>query len=308
MNSVKLGLIGAGRWGARYIATLRTLPGVRLACVASRNPATTALLPPGCALSTDWRELCRDAALDGVIVATPPALHAEMALAAMRAGRTVLIEKPLTLSAAEARDLRDEAARLGALVLVGHTHLYSAAYRELRRVGATLGALQRMDAEGGSRGPVRPDVSALWDYGPHDLAMALDLAGAEISSLRAWREARELSGGETVAIRLGFANGVEAAIRVSNIAAGKLRRFTATFERGTLVYDDLASVRLVLHADGAQSPVALEGSLPLANAVLAFRDAIAAKRRADSGLDLGVRVVEALESCTAALTAAEAAA
>jgi predicted dehydrogenase len=300
-GKVSLGLIGAGRWGARDIATLATLPGVRLARVASRNPATAALLPAGCKLGGDWRALCRDAAIDGVIVATPPALHAQMALEAMRAGKAVLIEKPLALSGAEARALRDEAARLGALVLVEHTHLYSEAYRELKRLGATLGALRRMDSEGGSSGPVRPDVSALWDYGPHDLAMVLDLADAEIGSLRAWREARAPSGGEAVAIRLAFANGAEAAIRVSNVARAKVRRFSAAYERGELVYDDLAPAKLTLRTGAAASPVALEASLPLANAVLAFRDAIAAGRRADPGLELGVRVVETIERCAAEL-------
>lgn len=303
MKGVRLGLIGAGRWGARYIATLRALPGVSLARVASGNPATAALLPPGCSLDADWRALCRDATLEGVIVATPPALHAPMTLEAMRAGKAVLVEKPLTLDAAEARALRATAERSGALVLVDHTHLYSAAYRELKRRAPMLGKLLRVESEGGNRGPVRPGVSALWDYGPHDLAMALDLAGAPVSGMKAQRDGQEPDGGEAVALRLEFANGVGAAIRVSNIETEKRRRFAAVCERGMLVYDDLASAKLVLRSGQADSPVALEASLPLTNVVLAFRDAIAGGRRSDPGLELGVRVVELLEQCSAALAA-----
>ena len=303
MKEVKLGLIGAGRWGARYIATLRALSGVVLARVASGNPATAALLPAGCVLGADWHELCRDPALDGVIVATPPALHAPMALEAMRAGKAVLVEKPLTLDATEARALRDEAARRGALVLVDHTHLYSAAYRELKRGAPSLGKLLRIESAGGNRGPVRPGVGALWDYGPHDVAMALDLAGAPVASLKARREGQAPDGGEAVALQIGFANGVEAAIRVSNIDAAKRRRFAAVCERGTLVYDDLAGAKLVQRVGSVESPVALEASMPLTNAVLAFRDAIAEGRRADPGLELGVRVVELLAECSASLAA-----
>jgi predicted dehydrogenase len=303
MSGVRLGLIGAGRWGARYVATLRALPGVVLARVASGNRATAALVPPGCALDADWQALCRDSTLEGVIVATPPALHAPMALAAMRAGKAVLIEKPLTLEAEEARALRAMAERRNALVLVDHTHLYSAAYRELKRRAASLGRLQRIESEGGNRGPVRPGVSALWDYGPHDLAMALDLAGAPLASLKARREGQEPDGGEAVALELAFANGVEAAVRVSNIETERRRRFTAVCERGTLVYDDLASAKLVLRAGGIETPIVLDASMPLTNAVLAFRDAIVEGRRSDPGLALGVRVVELLEQCSAALAA-----
>src|SRR5229473_890850 len=102
---VRLGLIGAGRWGRNYLRTIAATPGVRLARLASRNPDSVRLAPADCAVTPDWRDLLDRNALDGVIIATPAALHAEMALAAMDAGLPVLVEKPLTMDIAQARAL-----------------------------------------------------------------------------------------------------------------------------------------------------------------------------------------------------------
>ena len=81
---LRLGLLGAGRWGRNYIRTIAASAGVRLARLASRNPDSANLVPPDCVIFADWREMLDARALDGVIVATPPGVHAEMALAQCR--------------------------------------------------------------------------------------------------------------------------------------------------------------------------------------------------------------------------------
>ena len=75
-----------------------------------------------------------DPSVDAVVVATPVASHHEIALAALRAGRHVLVEKPMTATAAEARTLVDEAARRALVLMVGHTFVYSSAVRRMREL------------------------------------------------------------------------------------------------------------------------------------------------------------------------------
>ncbi len=181
---MRLGLAGAGPWGRRYIATIRDLPGQTLAHVASANPASATLVSSGCVVSTDWRALAVDHSLDGLIVATPPATHLEIALLAIAHGIPVLVEKPMTLSLADANLLAERARRACVLVMVGHTHLYSAAFRGLKSRGATLGALRETRSVGGNRGPYRSDTPVLWDWGPHDVAMCLELFGVAPDALR----------------------------------------------------------------------------------------------------------------------------
>ena len=153
---IRLGLIGAGRWGRNYIRTINGLPGVRLARLASRNPDSARLIPTGCSIFTDWREMLSSRDLDGVIVATPPHLHAEMAFAAIDAGLAVLIEKPLTLSVAEAHALRERARERGVLAMVDHTHLFNPAFRALKATRPRTEKFARSAAKPATTDPIAP--------------------------------------------------------------------------------------------------------------------------------------------------------
>ena len=292
---LRLGLAGAGRWGRNYIRTIAGLGELRLTRIASRNPQTAALAPADCRVVKDWRELIDASAIDGVIVATPPASHAEIARAAILAGIAVLVEKPLALCAADARAIRDLAVERRVLVLVGHTHLFSPAFRALKKLVARYGGVREIHGEAGNQGPYRRDVSVLWDWGPHDVAMCLDLMQqTPASAACAVRERSERDGGaaETVSIALSFPCGVPARILLSN-SIEKTRRFRVRCAAAEIVYDDLSPHKLLV--DGA--PVTLESDLPLTVAVREFAAAIAAGGTDHGSLNLGVSVVEVLESC-----------
>lgn len=309
---MRLGLVGAGRWGKRYIATMAAMDGVRLAHLVSGNPESATLVPSDCRLSSDWRVATTDRTLDGIILATPPVMHLEMALAAIANGIPVLVEKPMTLSADDARTLVDRAGRERVLVMVGHTHLYSAAFRELKSRGALLGDLLHTRSAGGNWGPFRPDTPVLWDWGPHDVAMCLDLfdaAPTRVDARRVVVEESERARGETIEIALDFEEGRQAQIRVSNLERTKQRCFEATFAGGTLVYDDLAAEKLVYRAapGAAGQALPLDASMPLTNELSEFCRLVTSGQRTDPSLELGLRVVQVLASCQSRLDLAEAA-
>lgn len=283
---MRLGLAGAGRWGRNYIRTIAGLGEMRLACIASRNPQTAALAPPGCRIVSDWRELIDASAVDGIVVATPPASHAEIARAAILKGIPVLVEKPLALSAVDAHAIRDLAVERNVYALVDHIHLFSPAFRALKKLAARHGGVREIHSEAGSHGPYRRDVSVLWDWGPHDVAMCLDLMQQAPAAAACTVQA------ETVGIALSFPCGVPARILLSN-SIDKTRRFRVRCAAAEIVYDDLAPDKLRL--DGA--PVAVESDLPLTVAVREFAAAIAAGGADRSSLDLAVTVVEVLQAC-----------
>lgn len=300
--ALRLGLIGAGRWGRNYVRTVASLPQVRLARLASRNPESARLVPADCAIFADWRELLDPRALDGVIVATPPRLHAEMAWRAIDAGLPVLVEKPFTLNVAQARSVRDRAVARGVLVMVGHTQLYHPAYRALKSMQPQYGRIREIRAEAGNLGPYRPDVSVLWDWGAHDVAMCLDLVGAMPSRAGATvveRKSVEDGIGETVEVEFAFPDGASASLRLSNLTQ-KRRRFAVACERALLVYDDLAAQKLVVTEGGGGRAIGIADDLPLGIAVSEFAEAIAARSRNTTSVELGVRVVEVLAACAQA--------
>lgn len=308
---IRIGLVGAGKWGKRYIDTLARIDGVELAHVGSANPDSARLVPAGCRISPDRRAVIEDRSLHGIVLASPPATHCELALAAIGAGTPVLIEKPLTLGSVDARSLAAAAAAQGVLTMTGHTHIFSTAFRALKAQGAALGTLLRTRSRGGNRGPVRPDATVLWDWGPHDVAMCFDLFDSAADAIRAWRVATQQLPdgiGEAIAIDLEFASGGRSEILVSNIEPSKRRIFEAFFERGTLAYDDLAEQKLVRRGVAAEveEAIAVDPSLPLDNLVKEFCTCVAERRSSHPSLDLGVRVVEVLEECQAQLERAPA--
>lgn len=296
---MRLALIGAGRWGRNYIRTIASLPDVELVRLASANPDSRALVPPGCAVEADWRAVVAAPDVDGVIVSTPPATHAEITLAAIAAGKPVLVEKPLTLDPAEAETIAAAARDAGATVMVDHIHLYNPAFRRLLELATTLGSIREIRGWAGNRGPYRPDSSPLWDWGAHDLAMIGRMLGTVPLNIRARHLERALVNGmtaENIELALTYPDGVAATCIVGTLM-DRRRDFMVHCTGGTLLYDDLAPVKLTL--DG--QPVEYGTESPLACVVREFTETTAGRRQPDDGLELGVAVVGLLARAGAAL-------
>lgn len=300
---LRLGLIGAGRWGRNYIKTIAGLEGMCLAALASGNPGSAHLVPGACLISPDWQAILDRRLIDAVIIATPPAVHARMATAAVERGLPVLVEKPLTLDSAEAVALRKFVAEHKGLVMVGHTQLFHPAYRKLREMLADYGPVRAIRSEAGNYGPFRLDTPVTWDWGAHDVAMCLDLLGTspQRTGLRlVERRAVENALGEIFDIELIFPGEVRAAIRIGNILP-KRRRFTAYTETAALIYDDFAPHKLTIapgtsddDMTASRIPVPLVEELPLSNAVRTFARAVETGATGLDSLDLGVSVVSIL--------------
>lgn len=302
---LRLGLIGAGRWGRNFIRTIASVQGVRLAALASGNPASRLLVQADCRIERDWRLILDRALIDAVIIATPPALHAAMAAAAVEAGLPVLVEKPLTMNLAEANFLRDLVAKRNGFMMVDHTHLFHPAYRRLKEELQASGAIRALATRAGNMGPFRREAPVLWDWGAHDVAMCLDLLGASPSELAARRievGRTEAGEGENIELCLGFA-GVEATIIIGNLMP-KCRRLAARTDGEIVVYDDLAEHKLTRYQGLAGWPTPLNAGqvlpvpvlLPLTQVVEDFAAAVAIGARASP--DLGVAVVQVLANCS----------
>lgn len=316
-NHIRLGLIGAGPWGRRYIPTIDRLPGVQLSRLASRNPKSRRLVDDACKIHSHWRDVVDAADVDGVIIATPPNLHGPMALAAVEAGLAVLVEKPLTLDLAEAENLLREARARQALVMVDHILLYSPAYRRLKELAAAAGpsskkaaeAIRAINSQNGNWGPFRANTPVLWDWGSHEVALCLDLMGRMPATVEARRtESQKVDGdrGETIDLELGFAHGMEAKITIGNLFDQRRRRLEVSLDTETLIYDDTADHPLSRRrpSSGKAKTLPVDDTPPLDCIVAEFTAAIGAGSRDISGLELGVDVVSVLARANRSLEAA----
>ncbi len=284
--------MGAGRWGTIYANAIARLPGVRLHWVCARRPQ--ALTPPLVPVVRDWREALDVPGTDGVVIATGPEAQPEILMAALDRGMPALAEKPLALSLAQARALHARWRETGSYVLVDHIHLFHPAYRKLREAIRAGGRVRSVRSAGGNVGPYRLGYSSLWDYGPHDVSLCLDLLGEplQVNSVEVI-EARGPNGEKAQNTRASLItpSGVPVEVACGNHVAPKVRRFEVETDRGVWVMDDLAVHKLTL--DGARVEIAPQAPLDQVIGAFARRDP------AHAGLDLALAVTEVLNAIEA---------
>ncbi|MGE3961916.1 MAG: Gfo/Idh/MocA family protein [Dehalococcoidia bacterium] len=299
---VRLGLVGAGRWGRVLLENIRRHPDTSLSWVASRNAETPALAGPGITVVPDWRAFA-DADLDGLVVATPAPTHAAIVLAAIEAGVPVLIEKPLCTSSAEARAILAAAEARGAVVLVDHTHVFHPGFPSLAHAVRRAGGPEWIATCGGQHGRRGGDVGALWDYGPHDLALALALLGDAAELTGAERTAAAEDGALEVLRLTLTSGGATADLCFGNALAEKQRWIAVGTPHGVYLLDDLAAQPLTRHPaspapgrpQGPGEPLEVEAGMPVERLLTEFVERIRGRRQPPGDLASAVRVVELLE-------------
>jgi UDP-2-acetamido-3-amino-2,3-dideoxy-glucuronate N-acetyltransferase len=259
-------LLGAGAWGLNWARTLHGVGALGMVC----DPSPAALAEvrrryPGLPTTAQASDVLGNPALTHVVVAAPAAAHFELALAALRARKHVLVEKPLCLRVEDGELLVRLAESLGRTLMVGHLLQYHpciARVRELVQSGA-LGKLLTITSNRLNLGRFRKEEDALWSFAPHDISVILSLLGDQMpESLRCVGSAslrREVVDSTLTVMR--FAGDVTAQIHVSWLNPFKEQKLTIVGRDGMLVFDDTKpwSEKLTLYRDYLSWP---EGEAP----------------------------------------------
>lgn len=287
---IRLGLLGLGRWGTNIIRTLTEFPNVEVVT-----------------------EAVDSAELDGVLIATPGSTHAEVAEPFIKKGLAVFVEKPFTTRLADAERLQKLAGESGAVVQVGHIHLFNPAYQAARKIILSKGMPRFVLFEGMNNGPYRDDMSAMWDWASHDVAVLLDLMGELPVSVQAWgfdllRPGKNLW--DTAAIRYTFLSGVAAMSIVSWLSPEKRKKITFVGGQDTVVFDDTVEEKVILykgmgpHVGGenierqepAVSHLEYSSAAPLKLELEAFIKAVQTRKVPVAGLQHAVDSVRVLDA------------
>ena len=269
---VRLSLIGAGQWGRVIARSLEEVPHTHLARLATRSAQRPPWLSPDCVMTSDASTAVTADDIDGVIIATPTSLHADLAMLAIRAGKAVLVEKPMTHTAESAQALLDLARSRGGIVRVNHIDLHNPAWKELKERLIDIGPVVGVELAFGGREPARDDVPPRWDWGAHPLALLFDLVGPP-TSVRAHHVAvRTTRSGliERVRIDLGFKGGVAATIATGNAFDIRRRRVAVHGQAASLVYDDNSRTKLTRLVDHVVEPLPISGGMALTCSLEAF--------------------------------------
>jgi predicted dehydrogenase len=236
----KIGLIGCGMWGqnlARNLAQLKVLAAVSDRC--GDKAAEFAIQFNNKNLDCD--AILTDPSIDGVVIATSAASHDKLAIAALKAGKHVYVEKPLSLTLGGAIKIANAAEKAGKRVMVGHLIRYHAAFCELQgHVSAgVIGRLRHIQANRLAMGRIRNTESVLFDLCPHDLSLILTLAGGLPNKIHCAGSSHVTDGVvDYLSSFLGFENGISAGMQTSWLSPLKEHKLTVTGTNGSMVFDD----------------------------------------------------------------------
>lgn len=244
---LRIGVIGYGYWGPNLARNFHHSPLWSLVRVADFQPArreAAARDCPGVETCADPEPILRAPDIDAVAIATPIATHFDLALAALRAGKHVLVEKPMTDDAGQAERLVAEADRRGLVLLVDHTFVYTEAVHWLTGFarGGQFGEPYYFDSIRANLGLFQRDASVLWDLAPHDLSILTAVLDRPVRSVAAFGASHAGSRVPDIAyLTLDLGDGCLAHFHVSWLSPVKVRRVLLAGSRKMVVFDDLES-------------------------------------------------------------------
>jgi predicted dehydrogenase len=247
MSLINVAVIGMGYWGPNLARNFAALPGVHLYSVCDVREEPLRRMGqqyPGTRLTTEYRELLDDPAVDAVVVATPAETHYALAKESMDTGKHVLVEKPLAMSASQCRDLIDLADQLGKVLMVGHVFRYNAAVQKLKSCieSGELGEVYYISSSRLNLGRIRQDINAMWNFAPHDISIITHLLGMMPSQVNARGFPYiQKSVEDVVFMTLFFPNGASASVHISWLNPRKVRTMTVVGSKKMAIYDDVSA-------------------------------------------------------------------
>jgi len=176
VRPIGLAVVGVGYWGPNLVRNFASSPHYRLiwVCDIDKSRAAQVLGPYSTVGPTDDLDVVlADDRVDAIAIATPAGTHRDIALAAMRAGKHVLVEKPLAATYTDGLRLVEEADRAGLTLMCDHTLCYTPAVRKIRELvhSGEIGDLHFFDSVRINLGLVQPDIDVVWDLAPHEISI-----------------------------------------------------------------------------------------------------------------------------------------
>lgn len=244
--TIGVAVVGYGYWGVNLARNVAAAPTTQLIGIADPGTDRLDLAAVNHQGATTWESLddaLDDERVDAVVLATPASTHVSLALAALEAGRDVLVEKPLAETSADAAKLRDVALDRGRILMVGHTFLYSPPVLRLKELvdAGDLGAIQYLYSQRLSLGRIRRDCNALWNFAPHDVSIMLHLLEEPVVEVTAKGFSFIENGIDDVCFAsLTFESGIGANLHVSWIDPRKTRLTTVVGDEKMAIYNDVS--------------------------------------------------------------------
>jgi predicted dehydrogenase len=323
-------LVGYGYWGPNLARNVAECSELQLLALCDSDPARLRLFQrrhPEAGAVCELDAVLSDPAVQAVVLATPPQTHHELAARVLRAGRHVLVEKPLATRLEDARELAELAEETGSVLMPGHTFIYSPAVNAVRELihGGVVGDVHFITSSRLNLGKYHSG-GVLCDLAPHDLSILLYWLGQPVVEVAASGSSVLREGvPETAFLTLTFAGGQTANVQISWLAPRKVRQMIVVGSQRMVQYDDTASdepVRIydrgmdvlppepanfgehqLIYRTGDVVIPRVEPQEPLRLELEDFAHAIRTGEEPRSNLALGLEIVAIVEAAQASLGA-----
>jgi predicted dehydrogenase len=245
MSNLRVAVVGCGYWGQNLLRNFCELEEaeVVIACdFDSRALMRVKRRYPMLGISQNYMEVLADPRVEAVVLATPVSTHYPFARQALLADKHVLVEKPLAQTSLQVKDLIELAERMGKILMVDHTFLYTGAVRRMKALveSGEIGELLYFDSVRISLGLVQSDINVLWDLGPHDLSIMDYLCDREPVSISATGVNHLETPSQNIAyVTIQFAGSLIAHFHLNWLAPVKVRRTLLGGSKKMIVYDDM---------------------------------------------------------------------
>jgi len=306
---LRIGLIGAGRHGSRYIHhLLHDLPGVSLAALCRKRTGEGLPSLPTSEIPVygDYRALIADPTVEAVVVVTPPSLCPEICFEAVKAKKPILIEKPLAPTGREARAMVAAAEEAGLLLMTAQTLRFESAILLLKdhlpKIGrlryATFTSRIETKASAHVRSPIPGQRGALLEFGIHLLDMVPFLTSQEIVAVRCELDQLPSVAPDTMAIvQAQTVSGLQCVLDIARVVAGRVARTEWVGARGQIAADWFHQRVSSVIGDTAPLEWAVQPQQTILATLRAFVHAIETNSPPSITGHDGCRAVEVADAC-----------
>ncbi len=252
-----LAQIGVGYWGPNLLRNLVANKKCRVKTVVDLSKERQDYVKrmyPAVQVTEETTQVLQDPEINAVVIATPVATHFDLTMMALGAGKHVLAEKPLATTVAEVEKIGDLAKQKNLVAMVGHTFLYNAAVRYVKKLidSGELGEIRYIYSQRLNLGRIRSDVDALWNFAPHDISIIQYWLGDPnpVSVIKRGVDYIQKSIDDVVFMNILYPNKVMANIHVSWLDPHKVRSMTVVGSKKMVVYDDVADNKIAIFDKG----------------------------------------------------------
>jgi predicted dehydrogenase len=242
---VNVAIIGYGYWGPNLVRNFLSSDSSRVTMVADARLERLDLVTrsyPSIKTTQQPADVFKSSEVDAVVIATPVFSHFDLAQQALKAGKHVLIEKPMTSSVKEADDLIKLAKEKKKALMVDHTFLYTSSVKKMKELMEqdVIGKVNYFDSVRINLGLFQPDINVLWDLAPHDLSILCYLIHEEPYSVNATGVSHTNNGIENVAyMTVNYKSGIIAHFTCSWSSPVKIRMMLVGGDKKMIVFNDI---------------------------------------------------------------------